>query len=88
MFRLLLIFTASLALARPTLAGEIASAPSQTGGERQFLMGLTPMNFDESPAGTERMTKRSRASRFTRMSARKSTPSNSGSARNTRSSWP
>jgi len=56
MFRLLLIFTASLALARPTLAGEIASAPSQTGGERQFLMGLTPMNFDESPAGTERMT--------------------------------
>jgi hypothetical protein len=55
MLRLLLIFTVSLALARPTLAGETAHAPSQTVSERSFLTGLTPMNFDESPAGTERM---------------------------------
>jgi len=50
--------TNMLALASGALAaGDLnASVPSQTIGERQFLMGLTPMNFDESPAGTERMT--------------------------------
>ena len=33
----------------------LLEGPTSLADERQFLMGLTPMNFDESPAGTERM---------------------------------
>jgi hypothetical protein len=32
-----------------------AGDPLQATGERSFLMGLTPMNFDDSPEGTARM---------------------------------
>ena len=57
MSRLLLIFIAVMALAKPAVAAETACGQSQPASERSFLMGLTPMNFDDTPDGTARMKK-------------------------------
>jgi hypothetical protein len=57
MFRLILFFTAVPALVNPGYAEETARDPSQTAGERSFAMGLTPMNFDDTPEGIARMKK-------------------------------
>lgn len=57
MFRVLLIITAVLALAKSASSAETTRDQSQPASERSFLMGLTPMNFDDTPDGTARMKK-------------------------------
>ena len=57
MMRVLLFFATILALAQAAFAAETVHDQAQTAGERSFLMGLTPMNFDDTPEGTDRMKK-------------------------------